>query len=74
MSTVTEIQEAIVKLSAEEKAALSTWLESQQVPEMSPAEEAQLLASLDKAIGQLDAGKGVPIEQARGLIGQWTTK
>lgn len=74
VSTVTEIQEAIVKLSADEKAAIASWLESQQEPEMSPAEEAELLASLDKGIQQLKAGQGVPIEQVRGMVRKWASK
>ena len=32
---------------------------------MSEAEEAALLASLDKAAAQLDAGQGIPIERVR---------
>ena len=32
---------------------------------MSEAEEAALLARLDKAAAELDAGKGVPIERVR---------
>jgi len=74
VSSITEIQEAIVKLSAEEKTAISSWLESQQEPEMSPAEEAELLASLDKGIEQLKAGKGVPIDQVRGMVSKWASR
>jgi hypothetical protein len=44
MSTITEIQEAIVGLPANEKSALAVWLQSQEEPLMSEAEEAVLLA------------------------------
>ncbi len=74
MSTMIEIQQAIDGLPPMEKKALSVWLSSQQEPEMSEAEEAALLASLDKAGRQLDAGLGVSIEQARGMIRQWVAE
>ncbi len=35
------------------------------------SEEAALLASLDKAAAELDAGKGVPIERVREDIRDW---
>jgi hypothetical protein len=74
MSTITEIQEAIDKLPANQKSALAAWLQSQEEPIMSEAEEAALLARLDKAAAELDAGKGVPAtrvrEQIRGWAGQ----
>jgi hypothetical protein len=74
MSTMAEIQRAIEGLPASEKKALSAWLSSQQEPEMSPQEEAALLAALDKAARQLDAGLGVPLEQARGMVQRWASK
>ena len=74
MSTITEIQAAIEKLPANQKCALAAWLQSQEEPIMSEAEEAALLARLDKAAAELDAGKGVPAarvrEQIRGWAGQ----
>ncbi len=74
MSTITEIQEAIGRLPAHEKSALATWLQSQEEPLMSEAEEAALLASLDKAATQLDAGKGIPIARVREDIRRWATE
>jgi hypothetical protein len=68
MSTITEIQEAIEKLPSSEKSALATWLQSKEEPIMSEAEEAALLARLDKAAAELDAGKGVPLERVREKI------
>ncbi len=60
MSTITEIQEAIVRLPAKEKSALTAWLHSQEEPSLSETEEAALLARLDQAARELDAGRGVP--------------
>jgi hypothetical protein len=74
MSTMTEIQEAIGRLRAEEKSALAAWLQSQEEPLMSEAEEQVLLARLDKAAAELDAGKGVPIERVRENIRGWAGK
>lgn len=74
MSTVIEIQEAIQKLPSKDKSALTAWLESQEEPAMSPKEEAALLARLDKAAQELDAGKGVSLQNVRGMVGKWATK
>ncbi len=74
MSTVIEIQRAIEKLPSKDKSALTAWLESQEVPVMSPQEEAALLTRLDKAAQELDAGKGIPIDQVRSMVGKWATK
>ena len=74
MSTITEIQEAIEKLPANEKSALATWLQSQEEPIMSAAEEKALLARLDKAAVELDAGQGVPLERVREKIRGWAGK
>jgi hypothetical protein len=38
------------------------------------SEEAALLASLDKAAAELDAGKGIPIERVREKIRGWAGK
>lgn len=38
------------------------------------SEEAALLASLDKAGAELDAGKGVPLERVREKIRGWAGK
>jgi len=73
VSTITEIQSAIGKLPAKERSALAAWLRSQDKPLMSER-EAALLASLDKAATELDAGRGVPVERVREMVGQWLTK
>jgi phosphoglycerate-specific signal transduction histidine kinase len=74
MSTITEIQEAIVQLPANEKSALAVWLQSQEEPLMSEAEEAVLLARLDKAAAQLDGGEGILIDRVRKDIRRWAGK
>jgi predicted transcriptional regulator len=74
MSTLAEIQEAISHLPAKEKSALAAWLQSQEEPILSADEEAALLASLDEAMAQLDAGEGVPIARVREMVSQWATR
>ncbi|HEU0011979.1 MAG TPA: hypothetical protein VFT34_19350 [Verrucomicrobiae bacterium] len=74
MSTLAEIQEAITKLGHDEKSALSLWLESRTVPAMTASDEQRLLRSLDEAIRDVDAGKGVPLEEARKLVASWAAK
>ncbi|MBA3543941.1 MAG: hypothetical protein H0T83_05815 [Chthoniobacterales bacterium] len=74
MSTITEIQEAIARLPANEKSALSVWLQSQEEPPMSEAEEAALLASLDKAVAELDGGKNIPVALVREDIRRWSSR
>lgn len=74
MSTMAEIQEAIGQLPAKEKSALAAWLQSQEEPILSEAEEAALLASLDEAAAQLDAGEGISIERVREMVSRRATK
>ncbi len=68
MSTITEIQEAIGRLPEKEKSVLTAWLQSQEESVLSKSEEAALLARLDKAAADLDAGEGVPLERVREKI------
>lgn len=74
MSTLMEIQEAVAKLGEEEKKALSLWLNSQADPSVSTQEEQQLLRSLDEAIRDVDAGKGVTLADAHKLVASWAAK
>ncbi len=74
MSTVAEIQKAIEKLTPKDQDALAVWLQSREEPILSKQEEAALLASLDKAAAQLDAGHGVPIETVRERVAKWAAK
>jgi len=74
MSKLIEIQQQIERLPAQEKKALSAWLASQEIAVMSDQEEAALLANLDEAARQLDAGQGVPIDRVRRMVPLWITK
>jgi hypothetical protein len=74
MSTLVEIQEAVTKLRDDEKTALSLWLNSQSAPAMSAQEEQRLLHSLDEAIREVDAGKGVALKDAHKLVASWVAK
>ena len=74
MNTLAEIQNAVARLPIDEKKALSLWLNSQTEPEMTAQEEQQLLRSLDEAVRDLDAGKGVSIEEARKRVVSWAAK
>jgi hypothetical protein len=70
MSTVVEIEEAIEHLPAKDPAALAAWLQSHEEPVLTAQEEAALLAALDKAAAELDAGRGVLIETVRERVGE----
>ena len=74
MSTMVEIQQAIEKLADRDKKALAAWLSSTGDTWMSEPEEAALLASLDKAARQLDAGQGVAIDEVRSMVPQWAAR
>lgn len=74
MSTLAEVQEAVTHLRDDERQALALWINSQVAPTMSAAEEQQLLRSLDDAIRDVDAGKGVPVEEVRQRMRAWAAK
>ncbi|HMP81201.1 MAG TPA: hypothetical protein PKA41_00670 [Verrucomicrobiota bacterium] len=74
MSTLIEIQNAVAHLPSNEKKALQLWLDSQAEPEMTAQEEQRLLRSLDEAMRDVDAGKGVSMEDVRKRVGSWTAK
>lgn len=74
MSTLIEIQDAVAQLPSDEKKALQLWLNSQAEPEMTAQEEQRLLRSLDDAMRDIDAGKGVSIEEVRQRVGSWAAK
>jgi hypothetical protein len=71
VSTLIEIQDAVAQLPSNEKKALQLWLNSQAEPEMTLLEEERLLRSLDEAVRDIDAGKGVSIEDARKRVSSW---
>lgn len=74
MSTLIEIQDAVARLPSNEKKALLIWLNSQTEPEMTAQEEQRLLRSLDEAMRDIDAGKGVSIDEVRQRAGSWAAK
>jgi hypothetical protein len=74
MSTVVEIQEAIERLAPKDQEAVTAWLQSRAEPILSEQEETALLASLDKAAAELDAGQGLPIQTVRDQVAKWATK
>ena len=74
MSALAEIQDAVAKLPANEGKALLIWLESENEPEISREDEQRLLRSLDEAIRDIDAGKGVSIDDVRKRVSSWAAK
>jgi len=73
MSTLVEIQDAVAQLPNRERKALQLWLNSQSEPELT-LEEQRLLGSLDEAVHDIDAGKGVSIDEVRKRVGSWAAK
>jgi hypothetical protein len=74
MSTLIQIQEAVAQLPRDEKKALQLWLNSQAEPEMTAQEEQRLLRSLDEATRDIDAGKGVSMDEVRKRVGSWAAR
>jgi hypothetical protein len=74
MSTLVEIQDAVAQLPSNDRKALQLWLDSQAEPEMTAEEEKHLLRSLDEAVRDLDAGKGVSVDEVRKRVGSWAAK
>ena len=74
VSTLAEIQDAIDRLRADERNALSLWFNSQTPMEITASDEKRLLSSLDEAIRDVEAGKGIPIEDARKLVATWAQR
>lgn len=74
MSTLIEIQDAVAQLPGNEKKALQLWLNSQAEPEMTAQEEQRLLRSLDEAMRDIEAGKGVAMDAVRKRVAAWAAK
>ena len=66
MSTVTEIETAIEKLSPEEQRGLAEWLNARLIEETP-----EMLAAIDEADRSLAAEGGVPVEEVRKKIQAW---
>jgi hypothetical protein len=62
------------QLPNSERKALQLWLNSQSEPELTALEEQRLLRSLDEAVHDIDAGKGVSIDEVRKRVGAWAAK
>jgi predicted transcriptional regulator len=74
MSTLVEIQNAVAQLPSNEKKALQIWLNSQAEAEITAEEEQRLLRSLDEALRDIDAGKGVSMDDVRKQVGSWAAR
>jgi hypothetical protein len=74
MSTLVEIQDAVAHLPGDERKALQAWLNSQAEPGLTAPEEQRLLRSLDEAVRDIDAGKGVAINDVRKRVASWAAK
>ncbi|HEV2693800.1 MAG TPA: hypothetical protein VG347_12985 [Verrucomicrobiae bacterium] len=72
MNTLAEIQDAVAHLPGNERKALQLWLNSQNSPELTAQEEQRLLRSLDEAVRDIDAGKGVSLDEVRKKVGSWS--
>ncbi len=68
MSTVTEIEAAIEKLSPAEQRELADWLNSRLIDETP-----EMLAALDEGIRSLENEPTVPLEDVRRKIKAWAT-
>jgi hypothetical protein len=69
MSTVTEIEAAIERLSPPQIQELADWLTDRLIPRETPA----MLAALDAGIRSLESEPTVPAEDVRKKIKAWTT-
>ena len=73
MSTVQEIQEAIVQLPEEARLTLLEWIHTQEEADLSD-DDPGLLRQAEEGARQLDAGQGITLEEARRRASQWTIK
>jgi predicted transcriptional regulator len=74
MSTLVEIQDAVTNLPGNERKALQIWLNSMVEPDLSAQEEERLLQSLDEAVRDIDAGKGVTMDEVRKRVSSWVAR
>lgn len=68
MSTVTEVETAIERLSPAEQRELAGWLNSRLIEETP-----EMLAALDAGIRSLQTEPRVPLEEVRRKIKAWAT-
>jgi hypothetical protein len=74
MSKLIKIQNVGARLSSDKRKALRASLNSQGEPGLTAPEEQRLLRSLDAAVRDIDAGKGVPISDVRKRVASWVVK
>jgi len=76
MSTVAEIETAIASLPAEEREALESRLLARRfgLDAMSADERSELLASLDEAEAEIDAGHSLSADELRQSVRAWLGK
>jgi hypothetical protein len=74
MSTLVEIQDAVTNLPGNERKALQLWLNSMVEPDLSAQEEERLLQSLDEAVRDIDAGKGLTMDEVRKRVSSWVAR
>ena len=71
MSTLQEIKTAIAGLNEHDKTLLTAELFVEQAP---VPDAARLVVSLERGLQDVEAGRVRPLEEARALISEWTTK
>ncbi len=73
MSTAAEIEEAIERLPVAERESLENRLLSRRfgLDTLKDGERAELLASLDEAERDLDAGRGLSADDLRQAVRSW---
>ena len=73
MSGLGEIQEAIQKLSEDQRMELRRWLDTLGYDGVEESDE--LMAAIDEGIRSLEVQGGIPIEQARErFLDRWRTR
>jgi hypothetical protein len=73
VSGLGEIQEAIEKLSEEQRMELRRWLDT--LGDDGVEESDELMAAVDEGIRSLEVQGGIPIEQARErFLNRWRTR
>ena len=73
MSDLGEIQEAIEKLSEDQRMELRRWLDT--LGDDGVEESDELMAAIDEGIRSLEVQGGIPIEQARErFLNRWRTR
>ncbi len=72
VSTIEEIQNAIASLPEEQRLRLLEWVHRHEEADYL-SDDPKLLKLAEDGARQLDAGQGIPLEEARRLTPKWTT-